>query len=81
MQLQIRNKTPGEDSHLIVFCLNYLSANNKLIENKISIKKDKIENFDKVIATGSNNTGRHANIILKIIQTLFEGIEMELLLY
>ena len=34
-------KLSSEDSHLIVFCLNYLSANNKLIENKISIKKDK----------------------------------------
>ena len=58
-------KLSGEDSHLIVFCLNYLSANNKLIENKINIKKHKIENFDKVIATGSNNTGRYFKYYFK----------------
>ena len=66
-------KLSSEDSHLIVFCLNYLSANNKLIENKISIKKHKIENFDKVIATGSNNTGRYFKYYFKNYPNIIRG--------
>ena len=66
-------KLSGEDSHLIVFCLNYLSANNKLIKNKISIKKHKIENFDKVIATGSNNTGRYFKYYFKNYPNIIRG--------
>ena len=35
-------KLSSEDSHLIVFCLNYLSANNKLIKNNHEIKTLKL---------------------------------------
>ena len=40
---------------------------------KLSIKKDKIENFDKVIATGSNNTGRYFQYYFKNYPNIIRG--------
>ena len=58
-------KTSSNDQHLIKFFANYLiSVNNDLLE-RITFTDGKLENFDAVIATGSNNTARYFEYYFK----------------
>lgn len=66
-------KLSSNDMVLLPFIANFLKEVDKSLENKIVFTENKLENFDAVIATGSNNTGRyfeyyfgkHPNIIRK----------------
>ena len=58
-------KTSSNDQHLIQFLANYLIAVNPEIENFITFTDGKLENFDAVIATGSNNTARYFEFYFK----------------
>ena len=52
-------KTSSNDQHLIKFLANYLLSINPEIGKSIVFTDGKLENFDAVIATGSNNTARY----------------------
>ena len=52
-------KTSSNDQHLIKFLANYLIALDERFNKKITFVEGKLENFDAVIATGSNNTARY----------------------
>ncbi|WP_284652034.1 acyl-CoA reductase [Flavobacterium terrisoli] len=58
-------KTSSNDQHLIKFLAKYLIAVNPEIENHITFTDGKLENFDAVIATGSNNTARYFEFYFK----------------
>lgn len=58
-------KTSSNDQHLIKFLANYLIAVNPEMENFIMFTDGKLENFDAVIATGSNNTARYFEYYFK----------------
>jgi hypothetical protein len=58
-------KTSSNDQHLIKFLAKYLIAVNAKIENCITFTDGKLENFDAVIATGSNNTARYFEYYFK----------------
>ena len=58
-------KTSSNDQHLIKFLANYLISVNPEIENYITFTEGKLENFDAVIATGSNNTARYFEYYFK----------------
>ncbi len=58
-------KTSSNDQHLIKFLANYLIAIDKRLEEKITFTDGKLENFDAVIATGSNNTARYFEYYFK----------------
>jgi hypothetical protein len=58
-------KTSSKDQHLIKFLAKYLIAINPELENYITFTEGKLENFDAVIATGSNNTARYFEYYLK----------------
>jgi hypothetical protein len=52
-------KTSSNDQHLIKFLAKYITTINPEFENTIKFTDGKLENFDAVIATGSNNTARY----------------------
>jgi len=58
-------KTSSNDQHLIKFLANYLISIDPKIKNYISFTDGKLENFDAVIATGSNNTSRYFEYYFK----------------
>jgi len=58
-------KTSSNDQHLIKFLANYLIAINPEMKNSITFTDGKLENFDAVIATGSNNTARYFEYYFK----------------
>jgi len=58
-------KTSSNDQHLIKFLAKYLIAVNPEIENFITFTDGKLENFEAVIATGSNNTARYFEFYFK----------------
>lgn len=58
-------KTSSNDQHLIKFLANYLTAINPEMEDFITFTDGKLENFDAVIATGSNNTARYFEYYFK----------------
>jgi hypothetical protein len=58
-------KTSSNDQHLIKFLAKYLIDINPEIENSITFTDGKLENFDAVIATGSNNTARYFEFYFK----------------
>ena len=58
-------KTSSNDQHLIKFLANYLIAIDKSLEESITFTDGKLENFDAVIATGSNNTARYFEYYFK----------------
>ncbi|MCA6421893.1 MAG: acyl-CoA reductase [Flavobacterium sp.] len=58
-------KTSTNDQHLIKFLAKYLIAFSPEIENCITFTDGKLENFDAVIATGSNNTARYFEYYFK----------------
>ena len=58
-------KTSSNDQKLLPFLANYLISIDKKIEEFITFTDGKLENFDAVIATGSNNTARYFEYYFK----------------
>mgnify|MGYP003610307559 CR=1 FL=1 len=58
-------KTSSNDQHLLPFIAKYLIAINPDFANNITFVDGKLENFDAVIATGSNNTARYFEYYFK----------------
>ena len=58
-------KTSSNDQKIMPFLAKYLIAINPEIENFITFVEGKLENFDAVIATGSNNTARYFEYYFK----------------
>jgi len=52
-------KQSSNDKHLLPFLAKYLEHVEPEFKNKIQFTEEKLENFDAVIATGSNNTARY----------------------
>ena len=58
-------KTSSNDQHLIKFLAKYLISVEPKISDSIEFTDGKLENFDAVIATGSNNTSRYFEYYFK----------------
>lgn len=58
-------KTSSNDQMLLPFLVNYLISINEDFKNRITFVEGKLENFDAVIATGSNNTARYFEYYFK----------------
>jgi hypothetical protein len=58
-------KTSSNDQKLLPFLANYLISVNSELETHIKFTEGKLENFDAVIATGSNNTARYFEFYFK----------------
>jgi hypothetical protein len=58
-------KTSSNDQHLLPFLAKYIIAIEPEFANKIAFVEGKLENFDAVIATGSNNTARYFEYYFK----------------
>lgn len=52
-------KTSSNDQHLLPFLAKYIIAIDPELDNKITFVDGKLEHFNAVIATGSNNTARY----------------------
>ncbi len=58
-------KTSSNDQHLLPFLAKYLIAIDESLADRITFVEGKLENFDTVIATGSNNTARYFEYYFK----------------
>ncbi|MFC7772575.1 acyl-CoA reductase [Flavobacterium sp. GCM10027622] len=58
-------KTSSNDQHLLPFLANYLIEIQPELKQFIVFTEGKLENFDAVIATGSNNTARYFEYYFK----------------
>jgi len=58
-------KTSSNDQHLLPFLAKYLVFADESLKDKITFVEGKLENFDAVIATGSNNTARYFEYYFK----------------
>lgn len=58
-------KTSSNDQHLIQFLAQYLISIDERLKGKITFIEGKLEDFDAVIATGSNNTSRYFEYYFK----------------
>ena len=58
-------KTSSNDQKLLPFLANYLISIDNDFQNYISFVDGKLENFDAIIATGSNNTARYFEYYFK----------------
>ncbi len=58
-------KQSSNDKHLLPFLAKYLEYIEPEFKGRITITESKIENFDAVIATGSNNTARYFEYYFK----------------
>lgn len=58
-------KTSSNDQHLIKFIAKYLIKIDERFSKKITFVEGKLEGFDAVIATGSNNTARYFEYYFK----------------
>ena len=58
-------KTSSGDQKLLPFLVQYLISINPEFKNYIAFADGKLENFDAVIATGSNNTARYFEYYFK----------------
>lgn len=58
-------KTSSNDQHLLPFLAKYLIAIEPELARKITFTDGKLDNFDAVIATGSNNTARYFEYYFK----------------
>lgn len=58
-------KTSSNDQHLIKFLAGYLISVDPKLSDFISFTDGKLENFDAIIATGSNNTARYFEFYFK----------------
>lgn len=63
-------KTSSNDKHLIKFLADYLIAVDKSLEERIQFIDGKLENFDAVIATGSNNTARYFDYYFRNVPSI-----------
>lgn len=52
-------KTSSNDQKLLPFLVGYLQAIYPELSSRVQFSENKLENFDAVIATGSNNTARY----------------------
>ncbi len=58
-------KTSSNDQHLLPFLAKYLITVEPKLANSIQLTEGKLEGFDAVIATGSNNTARYFEYYFK----------------
>jgi len=58
-------KTSSKDQFLLPFVAKYIIAIEPAFADKITFVEGKLENFDTVIATGSNNTARYFDYYFK----------------
>ena len=58
-------KTSSNDQHLLKFLAKYLITIQPELNSKITFVEGKLEDFDAVIATGSNNTARYFEYYFK----------------
>lgn len=58
-------KTSSNDQHLLKFLAKYLISIQPKLNSKITFIEGKLEDFDAVIATGSNNTARYFEYYFK----------------
>ena len=58
-------KTSSNDQHLIQFLANYMISIEPKLSYYISFTDGKLENYDAIIATGSNNTARYFEFYFK----------------
>ncbi|MGO4905227.1 acyl-CoA reductase [Flavobacterium sp. W20_MBD1_R3] len=58
-------KTSSNDQHLLPFLAKYIIAVEPELTQNITFVAGKLENFDAVIATGSNNTARYFEYYFK----------------
>jgi hypothetical protein len=58
-------KMSSNDQHLLQFLANYLIGVEPKLSYYISFTDGKLENFDAIIATGSNNTARYFEFYFK----------------
>ena len=58
-------KTSSNDQYLLPFLAKYIIAIEPEFASKINFVEGKLENFDRVIATGSNNTARYFEYYFK----------------
>jgi hypothetical protein len=58
-------KTSSSDQHLLKFLAKYLITIQPELNSKITFVEGKLEDFDAVIATGSNNTARYFEYYFK----------------
>jgi hypothetical protein len=58
-------KTSSNDQHLLPFLAKYMISIEPELKNYITFVEGKLENFDAVIATGSNNTSRYFDYYFK----------------
>ena len=58
-------KTSSNDQHLLNFLANYLISIQPKLNSRITFVEGKLEGFDAVIATGSNNTARYFEYYFK----------------
>ncbi|MFB9107595.1 acyl-CoA reductase [Flavobacterium gyeonganense] len=58
-------KTSSNDQHLLPFLTKYLIFIDHSLKDNITFVEGKLENFDAVIATGSNNTARYFEYYFK----------------
>ncbi|MFC0605746.1 acyl-CoA reductase [Winogradskyella pulchriflava] len=58
-------KQSSNDKHLLPFLAKYMEIVEPEFKGKISFTEEKLENFDAVIATGSDNTARYFEYYFK----------------
>lgn len=58
-------KTSSNDKHLLPFLAEYLIKVNPELQNQIEFTDERLQGFDAVIATGSNNTARYFEYYFK----------------
>jgi len=58
-------KQSSNDKHLLPFLAKYLEVIEPEFKGKIKFTEDRLENFDAVIATGSDNTARYFEYYFK----------------
>lgn len=58
-------KLSSKDSHLMMMAIGYLQILDSELKNSIQIVQGKLEGFDAVIATGSNNSSRYFKYYFK----------------
>ena len=63
-------KTSSNDQHLLKFLVRYLISIQPKLKSKIVFIEGKLESFDAVIATGSNNTARYFEYYFKDVPNI-----------
>jgi hypothetical protein len=63
-------KQSSNDKHLLPFLAKYLEYAEPTFKGKISFTQEKLENYDAVIATGSDNTARYFEYYFKDVPSI-----------